>query len=152
MKRLVVLGGSTGIGYACAKLLKNQYAEVILVSREESVLRSAADSLKVRYVVCDCTNEESVDRLLKSITTAGQIDCIFCVGRGVIARIQDTTLNQWNDMIAVNASSAFLFFAKFLPRLYESQTPGQVIVIGSEASVAGFPTYGAYCAAKFPDI
>lgn len=62
-KKVVVVGGSSGIGYATAEMAKAQGAEVIIASRAGARLESAAKALGVKGVAADVTSDEAVETL-----------------------------------------------------------------------------------------
>jgi NAD(P)-dependent dehydrogenase (short-subunit alcohol dehydrogenase family) len=70
-KKVVVVGGSSGIGLATAELAKAAGAEVVIASRNTDKLKSAAGKLGVTGIVADVTNDDSVVNLFK---TCGPID------------------------------------------------------------------------------
>jgi NAD(P)-dependent dehydrogenase (short-subunit alcohol dehydrogenase family) len=59
-KKVVVVGGSSGIGLATAERAKKEGAEVIIASRNAERLKAAASKIGVTSVACDVTNDESV--------------------------------------------------------------------------------------------
>jgi NAD(P)-dependent dehydrogenase (short-subunit alcohol dehydrogenase family) len=65
-KKVVVVGGSSGIGLATAELAKAQGAEVIIASRNADKVKAAADKVGAKGLVCDVTNDDSVVNLFKS--------------------------------------------------------------------------------------
>jgi NAD(P)-dependent dehydrogenase (short-subunit alcohol dehydrogenase family) len=65
-KKVVVVGGSSGIGLATAELAKAQGAEVIIASRSADKVKAAADKVGAKGLVCDVTNDDSVVNLFKS--------------------------------------------------------------------------------------
>lgn len=65
-KKIVVVGGSSGIGLATAELAKEQGAEVIIASRSADKVKAAADKVGAKGIVCDVTNDDSVVNLFKS--------------------------------------------------------------------------------------
>lgn len=71
---VVVIGGSTGMGFAVAKLAKEQGANVTIAGRTESTLRAASEALGgVSYVVMDVASEDDVNRVFASFTTVDHI-------------------------------------------------------------------------------
>jgi NAD(P)-dependent dehydrogenase (short-subunit alcohol dehydrogenase family) len=70
-KKVVVVGGSSGIGLATAELAKREGADVVIASRNAERLKAAADKLGVKAIPADVTNDESVAQLFK---TCGPVD------------------------------------------------------------------------------
>ncbi len=65
-KKVVVVGGSSGIGLATAELAKAQGAEVIIASRSAEKVNAAAAKVGATGIVADVTNDDSVVNLFKS--------------------------------------------------------------------------------------
>jgi len=79
-KKVVVVGGSSGIGLATAELAKSEGAEVIIASRNADRLKAAADKLGAKAIPTDVTNDESVVNLFRAcgavdhvVVTAAQL-------------------------------------------------------------------------------
>ncbi len=70
-KKVVVVGGSSGIGLSTAELCKREGAEVIIASRNAGRLDQVADKLNVIGIPADVTSDESVANLFGS---CGAID------------------------------------------------------------------------------
>jgi NAD(P)-dependent dehydrogenase (short-subunit alcohol dehydrogenase family) len=64
-KKVVVVGGSSGIGYATAALAKAQGAEVVIASRAGQRLEAAAKALGVEGIAADVTGDEAVEALFR---------------------------------------------------------------------------------------
>ena len=64
-KKVVVVGGSSGIGFSTAELAKQQGADVIIASRNAERLNAAAVKLGVKGIAADVTSDESVASLFK---------------------------------------------------------------------------------------
>lgn len=64
-KKIVVIGGSSGIGLATAELAKSQGADVVIASRSAAKLDPVAERLKVTAIPTDVTSDESVADLFK---------------------------------------------------------------------------------------
>lgn len=72
-KTVVVVGGSSGIGYATAELAKAEGATVTIASRPGERLRSAAQRLGVRAIEADVTSDPSVERLCRECGTVDHV-------------------------------------------------------------------------------
>ncbi len=65
-KKVVVVGGSSGIGLSTAELATREGAEVIIASRNAGRLNSVAGNLGARAIAADVTSDESVASLFRS--------------------------------------------------------------------------------------
>jgi NAD(P)-dependent dehydrogenase (short-subunit alcohol dehydrogenase family) len=65
-KKVVVVGGSSGIGLAAAELAKAQGAEVIVASRNADKVKAAAAKLGAKGISADVTNDQSVADLFRA--------------------------------------------------------------------------------------
>jgi NAD(P)-dependent dehydrogenase (short-subunit alcohol dehydrogenase family) len=70
-KKVVVVGGSSGIGFATAELAKKEGAEIFIASRNGERLKAAADKLGATAIMADVTSNESVANIFN---TTGPID------------------------------------------------------------------------------
>jgi NAD(P)-dependent dehydrogenase (short-subunit alcohol dehydrogenase family) len=66
-KKVVVVGGSSGIGLATAELAKSEGAEVVIASRNAERLKTAAEKIGVAAIPTDVTSDESVAGLFKNV-------------------------------------------------------------------------------------
>jgi NAD(P)-dependent dehydrogenase (short-subunit alcohol dehydrogenase family) len=64
-KKVVVVGGSSGIGFSTAELAKREGAEVIIASHNPERLNAAATKLGVTAIAADVTSDESIASLFK---------------------------------------------------------------------------------------
>ena len=79
-KKVVVVGGSSGIGYAAAELAKGEGADVMIASRNAEKLKAAADKLGVKGIAADVTSDDSVAEFFRAcgpvdhvVVTAAQL-------------------------------------------------------------------------------
>jgi NAD(P)-dependent dehydrogenase (short-subunit alcohol dehydrogenase family) len=66
-KKVVVVGGSSGIGLATAEMAKAEGADVVIASRNAEKVKAAADKIGAKGMIVDVTNEKSVADLFGAI-------------------------------------------------------------------------------------
>ena len=108
----VVTGGAQGIGLACATLLAEAGARVVLLDRDAAALRSACAAVPgATGHVLDVTDEAAVDRTFAGVATEhGGAVHILVNNAGLAIRKPslELPLADWNAVVAVNLTGAFL--------------------------------------------
>ena len=149
----VVTGAGRGIGAATARALANAGLTVVLAARtREQVERQAAEltaiGARARAVVCDVTSEASVEALAGEAATVGAVAVLVNnAGAAGSMPLGRTSLEEWNRLLAVNATGAFLCTRAFLPGMLERKW-GRVVNVASTAGLGGGKYLAAYSAAK----
>lgn len=151
----VVTGGGQGIGAAVARALAAAGAAVVITAR--SVERLDAVAAEIRGaggtawpIPCDVTEPESVRALADSSRTqlGGTPDILVNnAGLAHSAPLHRITLEDWNRVLAVNATGTFLVTRAFLPAMLERRR-GAIVNVASVAGLAGGRYIAAYAAAK----
>ena len=72
-KTVVVVGGSSGIGFSTAEFAKAEGADVIVASHNPERLKAAADKLGARAIVTDVTSDDSVEKLFRACGTVDHV-------------------------------------------------------------------------------
>ena len=149
--RILLTGGSSGIGAATAKVLTSAGHRVTLLARNVESLQDVAakcPSELVRFRQVDVTDEAAVSQAVSaSIEEWGGLDvCIHNAGLGIFAPLKEAALSDWKQMIDVNIGGVLNTLHACLPSLIENK--GHVIQIGSIAARNVFPNSGVYCATK----
>ncbi len=79
-KKVVVVGGSSGIGLSTAELAKSDGADVVIASRNAERLKATAEKVGARAIPTDVTSDESVTQLFRQcglvdhvVVTAAQL-------------------------------------------------------------------------------
>jgi NAD(P)-dependent dehydrogenase (short-subunit alcohol dehydrogenase family) len=149
----VVTGAGRGIGAATARALADAGLSVVVAARSrDQIERQTAELLalghQARAVVCDVTSEASVQALSREASELGPVAVLVnnagAAGSSPVAR---TSLEEWNRLMAVNATGAFLCTRAFLPGMLERQW-GRVVNVASTAGLRGGKYLAAYSAAK----
>jgi NAD(P)-dependent dehydrogenase (short-subunit alcohol dehydrogenase family) len=145
---VLVTGGGTGIGRACAARLARDGAHVTICGRTESKLAAAAEGIDgdVRYIACDVTEEESVAQAVAYACqpTGGLTGCIANAGGGgMLAPVGQQDTAEFIRVLHLNALGTFLCLKKTLPRLVETGR-GAFVGMSSIAGRLTHPFFGAY--------
>ena len=72
-KKVVVVGGSSGIGLATAEMAKAQGAEVVIASRNAERVKAAAEKIGAKGIPADVTNDQSVNDLFRAVGPADHV-------------------------------------------------------------------------------
>ena len=150
----VVTGGGRGIGAAIAAQLAAAGAAVLVAARSTPEVEALAANLcatgwRVVAATCDVADPGAVSELARTAATAlGDVDILINnAGMSLAAPIHRTSLEDWNRLLAVNATGAFLCMQAFLPGMLERRR-GRVVNIASTAGLAGDRYIAAYAASK----
>jgi NAD(P)-dependent dehydrogenase (short-subunit alcohol dehydrogenase family) len=102
-------------------------------------------------VVCDVRDEEQVKALIdKTVATFGRLD-LFINNAGigyVMKEMENLSLEEWNLVLAVNLTGAFLCTKYAAQQMKKQQGVGRIVNIASQAAKSGFPNMTPYVASK----
>ena len=145
-KRVVITGGTSGIGLATAKMLDAGGARVLVTGRTPSSLAAAAAALGPRALV-DQRDVADVDGLADRAAAAfGGVDLLVLnAGATVAAPIENTTGEQYDDLFAVNTRAPFFTVQKLAPLMAEGSG---VVLTTSTANQTGWDALSVYSASK----
>ncbi len=151
-KRAIVTGSNSGIGLGIAEELARAGADVVLNSftdraedHDLAAKLAKEHGVTVRYIAADMSKGDDCRRL---IGAAGGCD-ILVNNAGIqhVAAIEDFPVAKWDQIIAINLSSAFHTTAAALPGMKEKGW-GRIVNIASAHGLTASPFKGAYVAAK----
>ncbi len=150
----VVTGGGRGIGAAVARALADAGARVVVAARTSDEIERVAAGLRERgahawAVVCDVVDEASVRALGEEARRRlGAVEILVNnAGGSSSAPLRKITLEEWNRMLAVNATGTFLCTREFAPGMIERGW-GRVVNVASIAGLEGAKYIAHYSAAK----
>ena len=148
-KKAVIIGGTTGIGLATAKMLMNGGASVLVTGRSQAGLDSATKELgKGALVVSsDARSLTDIDVLAsRAKAEFDTIDLLFInAGFSTFAPLESVTEAVYDDMFNLNAKGPFFAVQKLAPLITRG---GSVVFTTSTANIKGMPMIAAYGGAK----
>jgi 3(or 17)beta-hydroxysteroid dehydrogenase len=153
-KSVIVTGAARGIGRAIAELFANEGAKVMLTDINEDEVAKAAEAIRgddgvADSLVHDVSNESDWQQV--SDTTAerfGGIDVLVNnAGIGKPSPIEQTSLEDWRETMAVNLEGTFLGIKQVLHHMRDAGG-GSIINLSSVGGIVGSPGMGAYCTSK----
>jgi short-subunit dehydrogenase len=153
-KRVLVTGGSSGIGFEIAKAFLAKGAQVAITGRRASVVSSAVEELRknggaVTGIAADVgTAEGRTETLQGALRALGGLDVLVNNAGGVRAgRLEATTEAEIEAMLTVDLLAPILLTRAALPSLRASGD-AMVVNITSGIALIGAPFYATYAAAK----
>ncbi|MHC4200892.1 MAG: SDR family NAD(P)-dependent oxidoreductase [Planctomycetota bacterium] len=159
----IVTGASRGIGKAIALRLAREGFHLALAARTQGELEAAAsecraEGTKALAVPTDVTSEDDVKRLFgETLGRFGRLDVLVNnAGGGVYKPVAETSLEEFEGVMAVNARGTFLCSREAMrimtaPREGEGEGRGAggiIVNMSSVVGIKGYPNQGAYTAAK----
>jgi NAD(P)-dependent dehydrogenase (short-subunit alcohol dehydrogenase family) len=146
----LVTGGSSGIGLAIARMLRDEGYALTLVSRRPERVQAAADELGAAAIAADVGRPEECERLVAEHRERfGRLDVLVnSAGIGIAGRVEDLPAKHFELQLGVNLRGLFLVTQAAIPLLREAH--GWIVNLASIAGTLptpGLATYGATKAA-----
>ena len=144
----LVTGGSSGIGLAIARMLRDEGYELTLASRRRERIEAAAEELGAEAVAADVSNEQDCVALVAAHRERfGRLDVLVnSAGVGIGGNVEQHQA-KWLDLqLGVNLRGLFVVTRECIPLLRESH--GWIVNLASLAGTAPTPGLAAYGASK----
>jgi len=152
-KIILVTGGSSGIGKACALAFSRAGAIVTIVADinqeglDQTVSEMEGEGLSIRL---DVSKPDQVKNLIDEVVRKyGRIDCaVNNAGvEGTLAPTTDCTEENWDKVLGVNLKGIWLCMKYEIPQMLK-QKGGSIVNMSSVLGLVGLPGYPAYVASK----
>ena len=154
---VLVTGGGTGIGAACARVAAADGAAVTICGRTEASLQASVEKIaplaehggSIRFVVGDVTDEDDMIRIVAAaVEASGSLDGVVANagGGGSLAPLGMQGLDEFERVMRLNASGAFLTAKHSLAHLIESK--GSFVGMSSFAGATTHRYFTGYTAGK----
>lgn len=155
-KVAIITGASSGIGWSTAKLFARLGARLSLTGRKEDKLKLVTEACqqympkdtKILQTPGDLTDTQLAETLVESTSKKfGKIDILVnCAGIIANGSIENSSLEQYDEMFAINVRSVFHLMSLAVPHLILSK--GNVVNVSSVTGIRSFPNVLTYCMSK----
>ncbi|MBK6504817.1 MAG: SDR family oxidoreductase [Ignavibacteria bacterium] len=148
--RILITGGSSGIGKAAAKLLSAEGAKVAITGRDKVKLDKGAAETTSIAIHADVAKEGDIETTYKIIEEKlGGLDCLVNnAGIGEFPSLEEVTVEAFMKVYSVNVFGAAMM-AKKAAEIFKKQMSGNIINIASTAALKGFARGTIYSSSKF---
>ena len=153
-KTAIVTGASSGIGkYISIKLAQNNF-DVILIARNKQKLQSLKKIINnegndCSVVALDISDKISFNKINSKLGKINNIEVLINnAGIGVFNKLENISIDEWNQQINTNLSGAFLM-TKMVVGNMKKNNSGKIVFINSVAGINSYPYSSAYVASKF---
>jgi 3-oxoacyl-[acyl-carrier protein] reductase len=153
-KNILITGASRGIGRSVAVTLASEGAFVLLTGRSSSSLEETASIIrsaggKALCLTADFSNQDAVFQLASEVKRhISNLDVLINnAGQALSAPVGDTTTEDWDRIMTVNARSPYFLSQQLLPLMAGSSLK-TIVNIASVVSTQGYPLQSAYSASK----
>lgn len=146
-KRVVVTGGTSGIGLATATLLADRGARVLVTGRTLASMQNARAALGSGAIVERSDAVADIDALVdRAATELGGVDLLVLnAGGAMTAELEHTSEQMYDDLFTLNAKAPFFTVQRFVPLM---PTGSAVVFTTSVSNVTGQATTSVYSATK----
>jgi NAD(P)-dependent dehydrogenase (short-subunit alcohol dehydrogenase family) len=144
----LITGGSSGIGLAIAKMLREEGFALTLASRTAEKVEAAAAELGAHAIAADVSKPEDCARVVEEhVAREGGLDLLVnSAGIGIAGRVEDIQLKHLDRQLAINLRGLVLVTQAAIPHLRD--TKGWVVNLASIAGTQPVPILPIYAASK----
>lgn len=148
-KFALVTGGTSGIGAAIVREFAAQGARVAFVGRNRDKGAQIAEETGAAFYYGDVADAATPERLVEQARRElGGLN-VLVNNAGIIFRktVEELSLDEWEQMFAVNTRAVFLFSRAVIP-IFRAQGGGVILTVASSAAIGASPGYAGYAASK----
>jgi NADP-dependent 3-hydroxy acid dehydrogenase YdfG len=148
-KAILITGATSGIGEACARLLRAKWpgARLLLTGRRADRLERLQAELKAEVFVLDIRDRKAVARFAEGLEGVDALVNNAGLAAG-LDTFQEASLNDWEEMIDTNVKGLLYITRALLPKMIAAGS-GHIVNIGSVAGRQVYPKGHVYNATKF---
>lgn len=148
-KKVIITGGSSGIGAHLVSLFKEKEANIVFVGLEEDRVKKIAERENIKGITADLTKEEELTNFFKTaINYLGGLDVLVNNAGYVIAKpFEELSRSDFEKMFAINTIAPARLAQLALPYFRENKK-GDIVNIGATGAYYAFDNGTAYSASK----
>jgi NAD(P)-dependent dehydrogenase (short-subunit alcohol dehydrogenase family) len=152
-KVVVVTGGASGIGRACAREFAARHAAVALVDRDakngEEAVAEIGSVASAAYFPCDLTKAAQVERMVSDVVSRFDGVDVLVNNAGIqrYGTVVTISVEEWDEVIDANLKSAFLVSKYAIPAML-ARGGGSIVITGSVQSAAAQRNSAHYVVSK----
>ena len=148
-KKVIVVGGASGVGAACVRSLAAAGASVVSLDISEQMGTSVAQAAGQRFLGCDTTDRDQVFSVVNhAASELGGLDAlVHTAGILVQGPADQLTEEDWARVMDVNARGPMLTNLAALPHLKKGER-SSIANFASSAALTAYPNGAAYAASK----
>jgi NAD(P)-dependent dehydrogenase (short-subunit alcohol dehydrogenase family) len=148
-RRIIVTGGASGMGAGMVAGFSERGAQVVSMDWSQEAGQRVADEARATgFIEVDVSDSAAVEAAFeRAVKMLGGLD-VLVHAAGIVRNspAEDIPLDQWLQIMAVNATSTFLTNKAAFPHLKDKG--GAILNFASAAGVTGLPNRAAYAASK----
>ncbi len=148
--RVLITGGSLGLGKETARRLGDRGARVVITGRDPQRIQAAAEEVGAHPVVADVASDSDIDRTFaETLHALGGLDVLINnAGIGVHRPLSELTREDFRKVFEVNVFGAAMM-AKRAAKIFEDQGRGNIVNVASTSGLRGYANGSVYSASKF---
>lgn len=150
LRRVLITGGTSGIGYSTALKFAMEGDKVVITGRNRDAGAKIEQEYKnISYVYADLSNKDDIERLIdQTYEILGDLDILVNnAGVLILKGLEEMDIDDFIYTYKVNLFAPFHIMKKVLPRM-ASNGGGIVINVSSIAGISPYPYGSAYCSSK----
>ncbi len=155
-RRVVISGGSRGLGKALAQRFAREGAKLALCAKDKDRLESVAEEIReigteVVCHNCDIGNSKQVDRFVSLVLERfDYVDVLVNNASSAVPLkdVADYSAKEWDDVVRVNVNGLFYLTRGFLPSMIRRKS-GTIINVSSSVGRTPRAKWGAYSVTKY---
>jgi NAD(P)-dependent dehydrogenase (short-subunit alcohol dehydrogenase family) len=147
-KKIIIAGGTSGMGQALVEHFPAMGARIVFFGRNETKGNALAQQSGAHFMQVDVTKEEALKAAMAAaVERLGGLDVLINTsGISPGKKAEDIRLNEWNEVMDINATGTYLTNVIAFP--YLKNNGGTILNFSSAGGIQGYPGKAHYAASK----
>jgi NAD(P)-dependent dehydrogenase (short-subunit alcohol dehydrogenase family) len=147
-KKIIITGGTSGMGKILVEAFPKLGAQIVFFGRSADKGDKLAQASETRFIQTDVVDKASLEKnMAAAVAELGGLDILInTAGIAPGAKAEDISLDDWNEVMAINSTGTFLSNTLAFPYLKENG--GAILNFSSAGGILGYPNKAHYAASK----